>query len=502
MDSPFVHRFQTAKNKYIYDVNTNHVVQVDDVVYDIIKDYGVLPLESIITKYENRHDPDRIKEIYKSIALANQKEGLFSNFRPKEIKYPKERDAIRLQLDSKLHQLTLEVTEQCNLRCRYCIFSENYLMTRSYTSRKMTFEVARKAIDLFLDHSMLSNDITISFYGGEPLLNKPLIQDCVSYVNANDSNQHVRFHITTNGTLIDDEMIQLFIENDFALCISLDGPKEIHNRNRVYRNNRGSYDKIVENLQKIKKLNPRFYQNLSFNMVISPPYDLLAHYDFVRNSELIPTGELVKPLKIASSNTLYFEQFTPDELKLKGEDELRKLYRSAAIENCLNSPFPQRDLEFLQSYLNRDMTTIYQRPSRERLSETFHPGGTCVPGSKKLFVTVDGRLFVCEKCCTTTDNLCIGSVTDGIDYDKVVDLIDEYSNLCPEDCLNCWAAAFCEICFVVAEDGTNGMRAEKKRIACANVRKRSHEGLIFCYSILEENPRAFDFIRKFESEDE
>jgi len=494
--SPFIHKFKTGKSKYIYDVNTNLVVRVSDIIYDIICD-SLLSKSEVIAKYREKYSTEEIEEAYESINIARKEEGLFSPSRPKRLKYPRDEIAIRQMLDSEMSTLVLDVTEQCNLRCRYCVFSGQYYYRRKHTSKFMSIDLARKAIDFFLSHSMLSKRLIISFYGGEPLLNKLVIKACVDYVNSICKERDIVFHVTTNGTLIDEETARFLIEHDFLVRVSLDGPKDIHNRNRVFRNGRGTYDRIVTNLKRLQDMCPDFYDaNISFNMAITPPYRLLDYHHFICESELIADWHLVSNVWISRIDTKYFDQFEPEDLELKGYNELMEMYRQAAVKNLLNlSSSLGKDLKFVRECFDQRMMRIHRRKPLIRIPDEYHPGGICIPGHLRLFVTVDGKLFPCEKCNHISDLLCIGTLDKGINYKRIMDIIDEYISLCPEDCLNCWACHFCSICFVTVEKGWR-FDIERKREMCIEMRNAVHKDLVLYYSITEENPRAFDFINR------
>lgn len=131
------------------------------------------------------------------------------------------------------HYLTLQVTQQCNLRCEYCAYSGMY-ENRVHTNKKMDFEMAKKAIDFFIEHSRESKDIIVGFYGGEPLLMFPLIKQCVEYIESIVEGKKISYAMTTNGTLLNDEVADFLAEHEVILSISLDGSKEEHNLHRKF----------------------------------------------------------------------------------------------------------------------------------------------------------------------------------------------------------------------------------------------------------------------------
>lgn len=497
ISSPFIHKFKTEKYRYIYDVNTNHVVQVDEVVYDIIDYYGVMTLEDIVHKFDETYDTELIKQAYRSIQLAQQEEGLFSNSRPERIEYPLDRQAIQAILDSEIGQICLSVTEQCNLRCRYCIYGDSYPFLRNHRPRFMTFDTARKAIDFLLNHSALRDEVFISFYGGEPLLCKELIRRCVHYAEDAAHTRFVKFNICTNGTLLDEAMIDFFIEHDFRITVSFDGPQFAHDRNRIFIDGTGTYDTVTHNLRKIREKDPYYYaHNVSFNMVTTPPFHAQVYDDFVCKSDLIEVSHYINLLEPSFKDTNYYTQFDSRDIN-KGYDKLYEKYRRAAVAGMLNAIPSTQELLFVRAPYDYAMIKLCKRQLRISIPSCYHPGGICIPGGKKLFVTVDGRFFPCEKVNETGDLFCIGTCTTGVDINRVANLIDQYTNLCDNACATCWALGLCGICFFYC-DKNGKMDSERKYEACENHKRAMYRALIRCYSILEENSNAFLFAQNVE----
>ena len=159
-----------------------------------------------------------------------------------------------------LLQMILGVTEECNLACRYCVFSDVYSNTRNSSPKKMTIQTAKKALDYYmqlLEEGKKYNpvrDPSLGFYGGEPLLNFDLIRQSVTYLLETYPDEKISYHITTNGTLLTDEIIDFLIKNRFSISISLDGPENEHDRNRVYANGKGTFKDVIKNIKKIRDL--------------------------------------------------------------------------------------------------------------------------------------------------------------------------------------------------------------------------------------------------------
>ena len=156
-------------------------------------------------------------------------------------------------LENGIDHMCLVLTNECNLRCRYCIYSEHYYYSRPYSNRKMEFEVAKKAVDYYFrvnDKSIEYNPYimpSIGFYGGEPLLAWDVIVKVVNYIK--NKTDKCLFSITTNGLLLDIEKIKFMLKNNFAISISLDGTKEEHDRNRIDQSSNGSFERVYNNLE-------------------------------------------------------------------------------------------------------------------------------------------------------------------------------------------------------------------------------------------------------------
>ena len=122
----------------------------------------------------------------------------------------------------------------------------------------MSWDTAKKAIDFFLKRNIELPEIIIGFYGGEPLLEFDLIKKCVEYVESIVEGKKVFFNITTNGTLLTDEVVDFFVEKDFKLSISLDGSQKEHDVNRKFRDGSGSFNTIINNIKRIKTRYPQY----------------------------------------------------------------------------------------------------------------------------------------------------------------------------------------------------------------------------------------------------
>ena len=151
--------------------------------------------------------------------------------------------------ENNLNTIILQVTQNCNLRCQYCVYSGSYI-NRVHNNKRMSVEVAKQAIDFLVKHSENSKEISIGFYGGEPLLEVPLIREVVDYAEGVFSGKKLLFNMTTNATLLNIETAKYLYEKKFNVTISLDGPKATHVSNRIFANsNKGTFDAVMQNLE-------------------------------------------------------------------------------------------------------------------------------------------------------------------------------------------------------------------------------------------------------------
>lgn len=268
--TPFVFCFKTENKNYVYDVNTNRVFEVDRVLHKIINRYGKIPLTELYKEYGDRYSKKDIETAYLEIGEA-QKDGMFSTDRARKMAYGVElKEALR---KDKFEQLILNLTENCNMRCSYCIYSGKYNQQRVHSKRYMSEETALKATDYFLNNC--ADEIYLGFYGGEPLLAFNLMKKVVEY-SKNKTDSSINFSLTTNATLLNEEIIHYFVSNKFSLTVSLDGPESVHDRYRKTIDGQGTFQRVMENLKKIKDYDPDYYRNkVLFSVVNAPPVEAL-----------------------------------------------------------------------------------------------------------------------------------------------------------------------------------------------------------------------------------
>lgn len=484
---PFIMKFKTDASRYIYDVNTNNILQTDQTVFEIIDDYGSLSNEEIVSKYADRWNRDQVSAALEGIENA-RKGGFLSSSRPRAMEYSKSLEVIQNSLDSELSQLILEVTQQCNLRCGYCVYSGHFTYQREHNSARMSESTAERAIEFFMSRNANSprNEATITFYGGEPLLEFQLVKHCVEYAKQRWPERPLRFAITTNGSLLNKAMLSFFEEHGFGLRISIDGPKEKHDMYRVMRNGNGSFDSVMKNIKMIQTEHPTYYSNLVNLLAIgAPPFKFTEVNDFFTES-LLEDSRTVNYNIVNVLDSDLGEKLNLEIASRESAGEVNMLmekYSNILIEGREN------DKEaWLARNLFHDGFSLIHNRFMLPLPEKISPNGICLPGKRKLFVAPDGSFYVCERGGATLN---IGSIEAGLETEKIVHLIEDYCTISEGECLNCWAVRLCDACYMWAQRGPS-LEAERKKKQCEQQRTRMRWLLGHYCAIRERAPNAFD----------
>lgn len=464
MSVPYIHTFYTPKGYYFYDFNTNAIVRINKSVYDFLNEWE-----------KNKDCPNSQSECG-NIIDELKRAGFLSERHWTKIEHPATKMLDRY-LHSSVESITLQVTQQCNLKCNYCPYSGSYY-NREHSNRHISFETAKQAIDFYIAHSFDIPVAHIGFYGGEPLIEYDLIRKIVEYCREKCFGKKIMYFMTTNATLLTEEVIDFLMENEFNLSISLDGPRNYHDRNRHRIDDSGSFDIVMQNIERLYKRYPEKKDNVQFNCVLDPTSDIKCINDFFMNEDMLKeyrvlfnslSREGIKDNDKFVPNKDYLEQF---------EYELFKMFysKSEKIEGIDVS-------KVVESYYLQIKTVYAQRKMSSFVEDFSHPGGPCIPGTHKLFVNVKGDFYPCEKVCECSADTIIGNIDKGFDLDKAETLLN-VGKLTEEQCRDCWCAKYCYICTAHLDQG-DGLSRELKQKHCAGVRK-SIENDFKDYCLLHE----------------
>ena len=387
-------------------------------------------------------------------------------------------------------QLILNITERCNLRCKYCIFSDAYPYYRNINNNRMDFDVAKKAVDYYfsiIKENMERNALrkpTINFYGGEPLLEFNLIKQVVEYVRSIYRGD-VLFSTTTNGTLLNNERIDFLIKHNFGLFISLDGPEAEHDRQRVDELGKGTFKIIIKNIKRIKNIYPHYT-----NCLILSTYDygtdlkrVIRYFDEHRNA--LPVIGRVNMVSMHATN--HYDQYN-EKVRKQFSRKLTELKNDYISQMKVASE--QQYSDYLEKLIGVEYRLIMIRETiRLRDNAIIRYSGACVPGTK-MSISCDGKIHICEKI---NEHFSIGDIYRGLDFDRIEEIIRKYDASCLQGCSECSITRLCSSCFVnFAQNG----EFRKSDSFCQLVNKNVSNLLAETYSLLEENPRIFSRLLK------
>lgn len=414
--------FRDLLGSYVYSSTKNYTKQISEELYEYINgasiDNKVIHNKVVRKEYLDLIDEGYLPEKYNEIEYA------FDDILPDLIK-------------RRINKVIFQVTEDCNFRCSYCVYTNNDGSDRLHSMREMKLDTALSAIDFIKEHSIDSDFINIGFYGGEPLINYNLIKNVILYTEKELFGKEILFSLTTNGTLLDKEKLEFFNNRQVAITLSLDGPKQINDKNRKMLNADISPFEIVKNkIELITKEYKNINELLAINMVIDPrnPYD-----DYMSIYELIPELHNIKLLASIVDTNHLINKFDYGDTFIEQKEYaefISRLEEDQKVESRVNEKNVMK--ETFKSFKDQMDKMINKKIS-------FSPSGPCIPGADKLFVDCEGNFYPCEKVPTKTYDLSFGDIYSGIDLDKVNNML-KISELTKEECSKCWAFNLCSSC--------------------------------------------------------
>lgn len=466
-NKPFIKLFKTSDKYYMYDVNKNTILNITETQYSVLKNC----LEG---NADNYMESKELNKLYV--------DGFLSSNRVKDIIHSAD-ELLPFYLDNNVKMLILQVTQQCNFRCEYCVYSGDYL-NRSHSNKKMSISTALKGIDFIINHSKNYDEIYIGFYGGEPLLEFDFVKQCIEYAEKKADCKKIKFTMTTNASLLTDVIVEFLYKHDIQLTISLDGPKEIHDTHRKFAsNNGGSFDTVINNIINIEKKFPDYVSNISFNAVIDSENDFCCIDKFFLNYPIVKNITLIAGL--ISNNYKKANTVMNEDYYLKKAYELFRIFyyliRKKNVENCSKIA-----LQECNQGLNLSKKLIPQ----EMLPERTHPSGPCIPGTQRLFMNVDGFFYPCEKVSESSELMQLGHIDTGFDINKVRKLLN-IGKVNEDNCKNCWAIRLCSVCASLV-DNTESEFSKERKEECCKIVKSSVEERFKNYCFLKEFGYNFD----------
>jgi len=436
-----VHAFENNGHYIALDVNSGSIHCIDEMVYDILKNFpnGFSNLD-VISKFKDKYNEDDLIQACEEIKEL-EKEGLL---------YTPDLDEgmlwDRLRRDSGIKALCLNIAHDCNLACEYCFASKgNYNMHRGLMSE----EVACKALDFLAANSGNRKNVEVDFFGGEPLLNFDVIKKAVAHGREIEKEGRKKFHftITTNGTLLDDEIIDYINENMDNVVISLDGRKEVNDAMRYDRRGHGSYSRIVPLARKLveRRNGKQYFIRGTFtakNLDFAEDVFHIAGLGFKEIS--------IEPV-VGTGDALHLTE-KHIQVILDEYDKLAKRY--------LDYKASGNDLRFYHFNIN-----LYDGPCVHRRVLA------CGAGFEYLAVSPEGYLYPCHQF-VGHEEFILGSVDKGIQNDDMVSLFKNCNIMTKDECRSCWAKYFCSGGCHANAYFSNGNIQKPNELACVLQRKR------------------------------
>ena len=444
-----IHQFKQNGFNIVLDVNSGAIHVVDEIAYDIISIFESHTkdevLDAISEKYKDITKEELI-ECYMQIEELKNSQRLFTTDN-----FASMAGALKQKTAGVVKALCIHIAHTCNLNCEYCFASQGkYHGDRAV----MSFEVGKRALDFLIENSGNRKNLEVDFFGGEPLMNFEVVKQMVAYARSieKEKGKNFRFTLTTNGLLIDDDVIDFANKEMSNVVLSLDGRKEVHDRYRVDYAGNGSYDKIVPKFQKLVNArgNKNYYMRGTFTHQ-NPDFleDIKTMLD-LGFSELS-----MEPVVCAAGD--------PNELTLEDLPIVMEQYEKLA-QLMLKKDKEGKPFTFYHYMI--DLTggpCIYKRISG------------CGSGTEYMAVTPWGDLYPCHQF-VGEEKFKLGDIWNGVTNKTVQDEFMNCNVYSHPECTECWARLYCSGgCAANAYHSTGkvtgvykyGCELFKKRMECA-----------------------------------
>lgn len=442
-----VHKFIQDGDYYLIDVNSGSVHIIDELIYNMVGEDELLDKEDVINNLKDKWSKKEIEEAYEELLDLVKEEVLYSKDLYEEIAMAGD------ESESYIKALCLNVVHDCNLRCKYCFADEGeYKGCR----KPMSAEVGKRAIDYVLENSGNIKNIEVDLFGGEPLMVFDTIKEIVDYAKEKDKlyNKNIRFTMTTNATLLNDEIIDYIDKNMGNIILSIDGRKEVNDNVRIRVDGSGCYDRILPNIKKmVDRRDPskQYYARGTFTRENTDFFEdvmALANEGFSEIS--------IEPVVLPDSHNL----------SIRSED-LPKIYEQYdMLYKEMLRRAENNDNPFKFYHFNIDLNggpCVYKRIAG------------CGAGHEYVAITPDGDIYPCHQFVGNEEFL-LGNINSGI---KNKNLSKDFKNAHiynKPKCKECWARFYCSGGCQANNFNFNGdihvpyeigCEMQKKRIECA-----------------------------------
>ena len=453
-----IHKYFLNGYYIVIDTNSGAVHIVDELAYRILDFFtekltGECPDEVIVTLENEGFDRQDIIDTYAELKALCDDDSLFSEdtYRP----------FADMLTEAPIKSMCLNIAHDCNLRCEYCFAAQGDF---GHGRKLMSFEVGKAAIDFLIKHSANRHNLELDFFGGEPLMNWDVVKRLVKYARSveKERGKNFRFTLTTNGMLIDDEVIEFCNREMSNVVLSLDGRKEINDATRVDYAGNGSYDRIVPKFRKLVEARggKNYYMRGTFTHA-NPDFT----NDVFHMADLGFTELSMEPVVCAPDDPA---ALTSDDLEI-----VKEQYEILA-KDMLRREKEGKPITFYHYML--DLTggpCIYKRISG------------CGSGTEYMAVTPWGDLYPCHQF-VGEEKFKLGDIWKGVTNEAVRSEFRSCNAYARRECENCWAKLYCSGgCAANAYHATGSIRGVyaagcelfKKRIECAIMMKVAQEDM-------------------------
>lgn len=443
-DSPVIHTFKAVGQPMVLDVGSGAVHAVDEMAYDVLEMWNDKTPEEIKAALADRYAAQDLDEVMDELRQLEEIGALNAPDNYDDVK--------QLQDPGVVKAMCLHAAHDCNLRCKYC-----FAATGDFAMGKrmlLPLEVGKKALDWLVAHSGKRVNLEVDFFGGEPLMNFPVVKELVAYGRSLEAPHHKKFKftITTNCVLMNDEIIDFINKEMSNVVISIDGRPEVHNRMRPTANGKGSLDLIMEKAKKFAA----------------------ARGD--------------KEYYVRGTFTKYNKDFGNDVLYLADQG-----FEQLSVEPVVTDPsceyaLTDEDMPEIKQEYERLAQIYMDRRANGKWFNFFHfmvdlEGGPCLrkrltgcgAGNEYVAVTPEGDIYPCHQF-VGREGYCMGSVLDDR-FDHALQMQFAQNNvLHKEKCRECWARFYCSGGCAANAQAFNGdiskpfdaeCQMERKRLECA-----------------------------------
>ena len=411
-----IHSFKLGGLNIVLDVFSGSVHIVDDIAFDMINMFEDKTEDEIVTAILSKYNEITKEEIADGLSQIAELKAMGKLFT--EDTFSEIAGSLKAKTSGVVKALCLHIAHTCNLNCSYCFASQG-----KFNGERglMSFEVGKRALDFLIENSGTRHNLEVDFFGGEPLMNFQVVKDLVAYARSieKDANKNFRFTLTTNGVLVDDDVIDFANREMSNVVLSLDGRKEVHDRFRVDYNGNGSFDKIVPKFQRFveKRGNKDYYMRGTFTH---------ANPDFLEDIKtMLDLGftELSMEPVVCSPND-------PSALTEADKAIVMDQYEKLA-ELMLRKQREGKPFTFYHYMIDlKSGPCIYKRVSG------------CGSGTEYMAVTPWGDLYPCHQF-VGDDNYKLGNVFDGVKNTEIQNKFANSNVYTKPECKDCWAKLYC-----------------------------------------------------------